>query len=259
MVSVYRPLSAIEGHSQQVDLFESRYAAALVDPFSSCFAYSRKRLQPWMDRSLPVNGPIRSVLDVGCGTGHQLAALTKLGFVMSGVDGSAEMVSAAKRLNPSLDVRVSRVEALPFQDGSFDAVIAIELLRYLEDVNPALAEIHRVLSPNGIALLTACPRYNLNGYTLLNRMTASGRLPGFTALKQHFTTRRQLTRDLRSAGFGSVEIHGVYSGPLNWLERIAPSLLRPVLRRWEPVDARIADLGALREFSNMFVTLARKG
>jgi hypothetical protein len=54
-------------------------------------------------------------------------------------------------------------------------------------------------------------------------------------------------------------VHGVYLGPVNWIERLSPSLLPAALKWWEPVDAAVSDLPYAREFSNMFLVHAIRG
>ena len=75
-------------------------------------------------------------------------------------------------------------------------------------------------------------------------------------LKQSFSTSWQLRRGFVASGFQGVETHGVYLGPINWLERLAPRALPRALEAWEPIDAALADLPLLREFSNMFLVKA---
>ena len=57
---------------------------------------------------------------------------------------------------------------LPFPDESFDLVICIEVLRYLDrsDIRQALREIRRVLRPGGTMFLTMVNRYALDGFFL---------------------------------------------------------------------------------------------
>lgn len=250
--------AAVRTHSDQAGQFEERYEAEIKDPYSNCFVYSRKRLQVWLDRAIPSAGNGQRLLDVGCGTGHHLQELQSRGFRVAGVDGSEEMLKVARRVNPGVDIRNSDVEALPFEDNSFDWILSIEVLRYLPDFRGTLREMGRVLTVGGTAVVTACPRFNLNAYTLVNRLGASGKVSGLTPLRQYFTTSGELTAGFTTAGFDQVEVHGVYLGPINWVERLARPLLRPLLRSWEPVDSSVADLGPLRELSNMFVVIARK-
>lgn len=250
--------AAVKTHSDQASQFEGRYEGESKDPYSSCFVYSRKRLQAWLEQVIPAAGNGVRLLDVGCGTGHHIRDLLARGFRVAGVDGSEEMLRIARRINPSVDIRSADVEALPYEDGSFDWVLSIEVLRYLPDIHQTVNEMGRVLRSGGIAVVTACPRYSLNAYTLVNRLGASGKVPGLTPLRQYFTTSGELTRAFTVAGFSEVEVHGVYLGPINWVERLTRPLLRPLLHVWEPIDSRIADLGPFRELSNMFVVVARK-
>lgn len=250
--------AAVKTHSEQAGQFEGRYEDERKDPYSNCFVYSRKRLQRWLDHAIPDSGGGQRLLDVGCGTGHHIRELSERGFLASGVDGSEEMLKVARRLNPSADIRSADVESLPFDNGAFDWVLSIEVLRYLPDFRRSVVEMGRVLAPGGTAVVTACPRFSLNLYTLVNRLGASGKISGLTPLRQYFTTARELTDGFHAAGFGHVEVHGVYLGPINWVERLTRPLLRPLLRAWEPFDARVSDLGSVRELSNMFVVIARK-
>jgi SAM-dependent methyltransferase len=94
------------------------------------------------------------VLDVGCGPGPTLAAgLRRTGSSGSvvGVDVSAEMVSTARRLvrGPNVGFELADVCALPFPDGTFDAVTASLCLFLLGDPEQALREIRRVLHVGG--------------------------------------------------------------------------------------------------------------
>jgi SAM-dependent methyltransferase len=250
-----RKRAAIATHSEQAGEFARRYQAEA--PYASCFAYSRRRLGAWLERLLPARGHGLRLLDVGCGTGHHLAALRARGFEAAGVDGSETMLAEARARNPQAELRQADVEALPFPDAVFDVVLCIEVLRYLPDPGRCVAELGRVLRPGGTALATAAPLLSLNGYALVNRLAPL--LPvRLTRLRQYFTTSGRLARCFRAAGFAEVGVHGVYLGPINWIERLLPGLLPRALRAWEPWDAALADRPGLRELSNMFLARARR-
>jgi ubiquinone/menaquinone biosynthesis C-methylase UbiE len=247
---------AIHAHSRQADRFSERYEAMLRDPYGDCFGYSRMRLGELLDGYLE-GAPGPSVLDVGCGTGHHLALLGERGFEAVGVDGSPEMLAHAQRLNPDAELHRSDVASLPFQDARFDAVLCLEVIRYLADPGPCLRELFRVTKPGGLVLMTATPLLNLNGYAIVNRLAPH--LPvRLTQLRQFFSTSRGLRRRLDASGFTDIRVRGVYWGPINWIERLAPGRLPGFLRRWERIDRALADRRLIRETSNMFLASARR-
>jgi ubiquinone/menaquinone biosynthesis C-methylase UbiE len=248
--------AAINVHSQQAGDFAARYEALARDPYSSCFTYSRMRLEQALAECLPPSGAGRRALDVGCGTGHHLEMLAARGFEVAGIDGSAEMLAEAHRVYPFAELQQANVDRLPFPDRSFDLVICIEVLRYLPSVEPCLAEMARVLRPGGLCVATAAPAFSSNGYALVNRLALLAPVGDLLRLKQYFTRPSRLRRQLGRAGFGVIEIRGVYTGPINWVERLAPGRLPSFLRRWEKWDRRLADGPALRGLSNMLLATA---
>jgi ubiquinone/menaquinone biosynthesis C-methylase UbiE len=92
-------------------------------------------------------GPLegRRVLDLGCGKGRFAAHLARLGADVVGLDLSAGMLAHASGLDR---VRAS-AKRLPFVDGTFDAVVAIEVIEHVGAVGLVLDEARRVLKPGG--------------------------------------------------------------------------------------------------------------
>jgi SAM-dependent methyltransferase len=249
---------AIAIHSEQSQEFQESYRSLAEDPYKNCFAYSRHRLEAALRRFLPSPAQGRRLLDIGCGTGHHLAGLRAQGFEVSGMDGSASMLEHARRNNPEIELKLGDVEQLPFESGGFDVALCVEVLRYLRSPDACLREAHRVLRAGGILVATAAPLFNVNGYFVVNRLVQLLPTRSFVRLRQFFLTSGRLRHALGRAGFADVEIHGVYTGPINWLERLAPRSLPRALKRWERFDERLADRPMLREFSNMFLVRARR-
>lgn len=94
-------------------------------------------------------GPGVRVLDVGCGTGELLEHLQELGAEPAGVDPASRMVELARARAVGVDVRLGDFERLPFEDGAFDALLAVNALQFAAEQQGALAEARRVLAPGG--------------------------------------------------------------------------------------------------------------
>jgi ubiquinone/menaquinone biosynthesis C-methylase UbiE len=73
---------------------------------------------------------------------------------VTGLDASRERVEQAAGARPDLDFVAGRAEALPFPRQSFDAVLCECVLSTLDDAGLALAEMARVLRPDGAALVS---------------------------------------------------------------------------------------------------------
>jgi SAM-dependent methyltransferase len=94
----------------------------------------------------------RQILDVGCGTGTMLSHLASFGKAQ-GVDIDEEAVGYCHERG-LLDVRLGEAAKLPFEDGSFDLVTALDVVEHLDDDVAALREMRRVLRPGGHLLVT---------------------------------------------------------------------------------------------------------
>lgn len=97
------------------------------------------------------DGPLRTVLDVGCGTGRflRVASTRWPQAQLFGVDPAEQMISEAKRLNPIAEFKISTAESLPFPDQSFDLVVSSLSFHHWANQVKGLHEIARVLRPGG--------------------------------------------------------------------------------------------------------------
>ena len=102
-----------------------------------------------IDRSQPGDA-----LDAACGTGRHTEYLAACGHRVVGVDGNAEMLAKARQRLPAADLRIGDLAALPFEAESFDLAICALALTHLSDMEPAIAEIARVLRPDGRLILS---------------------------------------------------------------------------------------------------------
>ena len=95
-------------------------------------------------------------LDAGMGGGRLVEALDRRGWTVTGIDLSKAMVDLARRRVPGLGdaLLVGPVERLPFDNDVFDAVTALGVLEFTEDVTLALGELARVLRAGGIGVVS---------------------------------------------------------------------------------------------------------
>jgi len=129
------------------------YASEAAHEANHWWFVGRRRL---FAREIEAVAPSKSarVLDIGTSTGTNLRMLRDLGFTdVTGLDFSAEAIAycASKGLG---DVRQGDICAMPFEDASFDLVLATDIIEHVDDDETALAEIARVLKPGGAVLVT---------------------------------------------------------------------------------------------------------
>ena len=102
----------------------------------------------------------RRVLDAGCGSGRNLRYLLSRGYECYAADQDPQAVARVQHLArelgadlPASHVHVGGLDALPWPDGSMDAVIASAVLHFARDVDHAermVMELGRVLAPGGL-------------------------------------------------------------------------------------------------------------
>jgi ubiquinone/menaquinone biosynthesis C-methylase UbiE len=98
------------------------------------------------------------ILEVGCGTGHWLAAVALArdsagGMKAVGIDPSSPMLARARVAAPSASLVQARAEDLPWRDASVDRLFCVNSLHHFTDRARFFAEARRVLKPGG-GLLT---------------------------------------------------------------------------------------------------------
>ncbi len=91
------------------------------------------------------------ILDIGCGAGFLSNDLARLGHRVVGVDLSKESLSVAEELDQTKTVRYLHASAyeLPFENGSFDEIAAMDFLEHVENPGKVIQEVSRVLRPGG--------------------------------------------------------------------------------------------------------------
>jgi len=150
------------------------------------------------------------VLDLGTGTG-KLSAQLGPAIRVVGVDLSAPMLAVARERRSTLRAVQGSALRLPFHEGSFDAAMSAFVLRNLSDLQPAFAELARVVRPGGrmaVVDITQPPsavvRLLFNGYfgvaaPLLGRLV--GRADAYRYLVRSVSTLPPPEEVCRMLGF----------------------------------------------------------
>jgi len=118
----------------------AHYEAWYETPQGRQADHQEKQLLRWLMGAFP---GARTVLEVGCGTGHFTRWLRDEGFQAVGLDLSAPMLVQARALDGLPLVR-GDAHRLPFADGAVDLVVLITTLEFLTHPREALAEALRV-------------------------------------------------------------------------------------------------------------------
>jgi len=87
------------------------------------------------------------VLDVGCGAGSFLRLVADRGGEPHGLDASEALIAFSRDRLPGVDLRVGEMEALPWEDDTFDLVTGFNAFFFANDMVAALREAGRVAKP----------------------------------------------------------------------------------------------------------------
>lgn len=147
-------------------------------------------------------GPLSSkrVLDVGTGDGQYAIEATARGADVTALDSSAVMLRAAGARAASRGVTVRLQEgdvwALPFEDGRFDAVLAVTALCMVGNSAQPFREMARVLAPDGVLVIGELGRWSL--WAAKRRLESIGRRTLWKSM--YFWTPGELRRRSTEAG-----------------------------------------------------------
>ena len=157
--------------------------------------------------------PGARVLDACCGTGDLALAAEREGGLVTGLDFSGEMLIRARRKSDTITWVQGDVLALPWDDGSFDAVTVGFGVRNVADLDAGLRELRRVLRPGGrLAILEITqPRGVLKPFfsiwferivPLLGRVLPGGKAYTYLpASVRRFPGAEELAQKIDAAGF----------------------------------------------------------
>lgn len=122
-------------------------------------------LLPWgvaearMVERLLAPQPGERLLEVGSSAGYRIEEHAGRGVELWGIDADNEAIKAGKESGVSVNLIEGNAEDLPYHDGFFDKVLCVHLLEHLAEPHRAIAQMARVLKPDGQAIIVVpCER-----------------------------------------------------------------------------------------------------
>ncbi|MBA7469899.1 Ubiquinone biosynthesis O-methyltransferase, mitochondrial [subsurface metagenome] len=136
------------------------------------------------------------LLDCGSGTGEFADIMKETGFQVVCVDGSDTCIESVRQRGLECHKVDLEYQRLPFNDNEFDIVVSLEVIEHLWNTGHYLAEIVRVLKPNGYAIFTT-PNYNCWNYRIQHVL---GNFEKFTYKSRHkkFYTVKSFKEELEN-------------------------------------------------------------
>lgn len=173
-----------------------------------------------MDRLLPDPSKGKTLLDVGCGTGHWSAYVARKGFDVTGVDISEQMIEVAQAKGTcGTRFQVADAQNLPFADDQFDVAAAVTVIAFATHPRRLVADMVRCTRKRTGTLVVG----TLNALSPYNQARRARH--GSLYACAHLHSPRE-TQDLLSQ-FGRVDVQivGFVSGR-DWLLPVSPLLER---------------------------------
>ncbi|WGH79645.1 bifunctional 2-polyprenyl-6-hydroxyphenol methylase/3-demethylubiquinol 3-O-methyltransferase UbiG [Jannaschia ovalis] len=157
----------------------------------------------WFDRQ--IEWPGKDVLDLGCAGGFMAEALAEKGARVTGIDPAAKAIEAARAhaAEQGHDIRYDTGvgEELPYDDAAFDAVVCVDVLEHVQDLDRVLAEVARVLRPGGLFLFDTINRNPISRLAAITMAEDVLRiLPKGTHDPEMFIKPAELNAALQGAG-----------------------------------------------------------
>ena len=230
--------AALSIDPQEVEKF-SAMAEAWWDPegkFKPLHKFNPVRLAFLRDRLAALNGtdplsdkPLEGlkILDIGCGGGLLCEPLTRLGAQMTGVDASEKNIKIAalhaREMELEIDYRHSSAEELAAAGERFDAVLNMEVVEHVADVESFLGACAALVRPGGVMTLATLNRTAKSfALAIVGAEYVLRWLPRGAHDWRKFLKPSEVAAVLRGAGMEVTEVTGVAYNPLNGSWRLAP-------------------------------------
>ena len=211
------PSGEYMNHSERHDLVSRTFTAVLRGTATGRWPGPAARVSLLAVPAAQLGGPLSPgarVLDVGCGSGHAVAALRAAGVDAHGVEPDSGAVEVARAAGLATVIQ-GTLDDVPSGDGCWDLMRFWHTLEHTPSPMSALRRTHSMLKPKGRIVL-GVPNFNSSGRVFFGPDWDGLELPRHL----HHFTRSSLRRALREAGFSSIDVRtapimGVLAGSID--------------------------------------------
>jgi len=196
------------------------------------------------------------ILEIGCGLGTDAVQFARAGALYTGIDLTENGVKFTRRRfemeNLPGTIQEANVEALPFADGSFDAVYSNGVIHHTPNIEKAVSEIHRVLRPGGRAIVMVYHRRSFNYMVNIMFLRRIGLMlllvPGIGQIVARMTGESKERLDAHRANFRSQGL--AYLSSKSFLNNNTDGVGNPL--------SRVYSRGGLRDLFGRFSATSTK-
>ena len=199
-------------------LFETIRKMAKKLNYNKEYFRERDSLNPLLAQSIKIlakENNLKTILDVGCGTGRLVHFLNKNSYQAYGCDTAKEAISLAKKINQDSKIKWGQASQLPYKNDSFDLITSISVIEHLTktQVQKFLSEATRVLKSGGFIFFVT-PNFSSPARLLFGKKWFAYKDPTHI----NFFTPKSLKLLLAKYGFKNVKFRhkSAYNAPFVW-------------------------------------------
>jgi len=188
--------------------------------------------------------PQMRILDIGCGAGSVSNELVRRGHEVYGLDLMKEAIARANKRGIHAEIYDVNNLPLPFQDGFFDCILALDILEHLFDPLSLLRDMKRLLSPQGYAIVFLPLHFDIRqrlrilagkGILLYEHLWYNPNSVSWEYFHLRFYTLREAEEFIRAGGFAIERraYRSIVTADMGWLSRhlLYPSVIRYLAHR----------------------------